>query len=158
MGRGVTALISRRGLHILSAVTILAELGDITRFDTPRQLMRVLGLVPSERSSGPRRRTGGITKTGNGHDRAVRVAAAWNTRVPARRMRLLQAKAAGAPDRVQAPPGRPPGRLGARTSRLSAVRKPPCKVTTAVARELVGVIRAIVCAINARPQASRALA
>ncbi len=153
----VTALISLRGIHILSAVTILAELGDITRFDTPRQLMSFLGLVPSEHSSGPKRRTGGITKTGNGHVRRIRVEAAWNTRVPARKTRHLQAKAAAAPDRVQTIAWQAQKRLCARYSRLSAVRKHQCKVTTAVARELVGVIGAIVCEVNARPHASRAL-
>ncbi|MCY4196437.1 MAG: transposase [Rhodobacteraceae bacterium] len=90
----MTALISLRGLHILSAVTIRAALGDITRFTTPRQLMSFLGLVPSERASGPKRRTGGITKTGNGPVRRIRVEAAWNTRFPARKTRHLQAKAA----------------------------------------------------------------
>ena len=60
----VEALISLRGVNVLTAVTVLAELGDLTRFDTPRQLMSHLGLVPSEQSSGPRRRQGGITKTG----------------------------------------------------------------------------------------------
>ncbi len=90
----VTALISLRGIHILSAVTILAERCDITRFDTPRQLMSVLGLVPSEHSSGPKRPTGGITKSGNGPVRRILVEAAWNTRVPARKTRHLQAKAA----------------------------------------------------------------
>lgn len=72
----VDALISLRGIHVLSAVTILAELGDIIRFDTPRQLMSFLGLVPSERSSRSRRRTGGITKTGNGHVRRILAEAA----------------------------------------------------------------------------------
>ncbi len=61
----VEALISLRGVNVLTAVTMLAELGDLTRFDTPRQLMSDLGLVPSEQSSGLRRRQGGITKTGN---------------------------------------------------------------------------------------------
>ncbi|MCY4448152.1 MAG: IS110 family transposase [Chloroflexi bacterium] len=72
----VEALISLRGVNVLTAVTVLAELGDLTRFDTPRQLMSHLGLVPSEHSSGPRRRQGGITETGNGHARRVLVEAA----------------------------------------------------------------------------------
>ncbi|MCY4326422.1 MAG: transposase [Rhodobacteraceae bacterium] len=137
----MTALISLRGLHILRAVTIRAARGDITRFTTPRPLMSVHGRVPSERASGSKRRTGGITKTGNGPVRRIRVEAAWNYRVPARKTRHLQAQK----------------RLCARTRRLSAVRKHHGKVTTAVARERVGVIGAIVCAVNARPQASRAL-
>ena len=80
----VEALIRLRGIDVLSAVTVLAELGDITRFDNPRQLMSFLGRVPSEHSSGARRRTGAITKPGNGHVRRIRVEAAWNYRFPAR--------------------------------------------------------------------------
>ncbi len=83
----VTALISLRGLHILSAMMILAARGDTTRFDTPRELMSVLGRVPSEHSSGSRRRTGGITKTGNSHVRRVLVEAAWIDRFPAHKTR-----------------------------------------------------------------------
>ncbi|MCY4006121.1 MAG: transposase [Rhodobacteraceae bacterium] len=153
----VTALISLRGLHILRAVTIRAARGDITRFTTPRPLMSVHGRVPSERASGSKRRTGGITKTGNGPVRRIRVEAAWNYCVPARKTRHLQAKAAAAPDRVPAIAWHAQKRLCARTSRLSAVRKHHGKVTTAVARERVGFIGAIVCEVNARPHASRAL-
>ncbi|MCE2519608.1 MAG: IS110 family transposase [Alphaproteobacteria bacterium] len=61
----VEALISLRGVNVLTVVTVLAELGDLTHFDTPRQLMSHLGLVPSEQPSGLRRRQDGITKTGN---------------------------------------------------------------------------------------------
>jgi len=151
----VTALIRLRGIPVRGAVTILAELGDSTRFDTPRQLMRVLGRVPSERSSGPKRRTGGITPAGTGPVRAVRVEAAWNERVPARTTRHRQAKAAAAPEREPTCVGHAQKRLCARTSRRSAVRTQHGTVTPAVARELVGVIGAIVCEVNARPHASR---
>lgn len=98
----VDALISLRGIDVLSAVTVLAERGDITRFDNPRQLMCFLGRVPSEHSSGARRRTGAITRTGNGHVRRILVEAAWNYRFPARKTRHLNAKAQAAPERVQA--------------------------------------------------------
>ena len=60
-------LMALRGVDVITAMTVLAELGDLTRFETPRQLMSFLGLVPSEQSSGPRRRQGAITKSGNGH-------------------------------------------------------------------------------------------
>jgi transposase len=66
-----------RGVKLITAMTILAELGDITRFDSPRQLMSFLGLVPSETSSGKSRRQGGITKTGNGHVRRVLIESGW---------------------------------------------------------------------------------
>lgn len=65
------ALMSLRGISTITAMTILAELGDLTRFDSPRQLVGFLGLAPSEYSPGLRRRQGAITKTGNGHVRRV---------------------------------------------------------------------------------------
>ena len=86
-----------RGVDVITAMTVLAELGDLTRFDSPRQLMSFLGLVPSERSSGSRRRQGAITKTGNGHARRVLVEAAWSYRFPARKTAHLRRKAAAAP-------------------------------------------------------------
>jgi len=70
-------LMALRGCNLITAMTIMAELGDITRFDSPRQLMRYLSLVPSEYSSGGRQRRGGITKSGNGHVRRVLTEAAW---------------------------------------------------------------------------------
>ncbi len=91
------ALISLRGIDVLAAVMVLAELGDLTRFDSPRQLMSFPGLVPSEHSSGSRLRQGAITRTGNGHVRRVPVQAAWNYRFPARKTAHLQRKAASAP-------------------------------------------------------------
>ncbi len=72
----VTGLMALRGCRLITAMTIMAELGDITRFDSPRQLMSYLGLVPSKSSSGPKTRRGGITKAGNGHVRRVLVEAA----------------------------------------------------------------------------------
>ena len=84
----VHALQSLRGLALVSAVTVIAELGDITRFDNPRQLMAYLGLVPSEHSSGGTRRQGGVTKTGSATARRMRIEAAWSYRFPARISRL----------------------------------------------------------------------
>ena len=81
---------------------LAAELGDITRFDKPRQLMSFLGLIPSKNTSGSRRRQGAITKTGNGHFRRDLVEAARAYRFPARKKAHLQRKAAAAPPRVQA--------------------------------------------------------
>ena len=95
------ALMSLRGVATITAMTVLAELGDLTRFDTPRQLVGFLGLAPSEHSSGARRRQGTITKTGNGHVRRVLVEAAWAYRFPARKTAHLRRKAAG----VAPPPG-----------------------------------------------------
>src|SRR3954452_9875770 len=76
----VRALQALRGMALIVAVTLAAELGDITRFDNPRQLMAYLGLVPSEHSSGTTRRQGAITKAGNGAARRMLIEAAWSYR------------------------------------------------------------------------------
>ncbi|MCE9680746.1 transposase [Halomonas sp. M5N1S15] len=89
----VEALMAMRGVSLITAMMVLAELGDISRFDSPRQLMAYLGLVLSEHSSGGSRRQGGITKTGNGHVRRVLVEAAWSYRFPARKTRTIQRRA-----------------------------------------------------------------
>lgn len=73
----VEAIQARRGVQCLAAVTLIAERGELTRFASPRQLMSYLGLVPSEHSSGERRRQGSTTKTGNAHARRVLVEGAW---------------------------------------------------------------------------------
>ena len=80
----VEAVQALRGLNFTGAVTLIAEVGDLTRFDTPRKLMSYLGLTPSEYSSGPHRRQGGITKAGNGHARRALVEGAWAYRYPAK--------------------------------------------------------------------------
>jgi transposase len=80
----VQALQSLRGVGLVAAATLVAELGDITRFTNPRQLMAYLGLVPSEHSSGGTRYQGGITKAGNGAARRMLIEAAWSYRFPAR--------------------------------------------------------------------------
>ena len=76
------ALRGLRGVSLITATTLLAEIGDISRFDNPRQLMAYLGLVPSEHSSGERQRKGSITKTGNSHARRVLVEALGLTVFP----------------------------------------------------------------------------
>ena len=80
----VRALQALRGMGLVGAVTLIAELGDITRLDNPRQIMAYLGLMPSEHSSGRTRRQGGITKAGNGAARRMLIKAAWSYRFPAR--------------------------------------------------------------------------
>ena len=71
-------------MQLTVAVTTVAELSDLTRFDTPRQLMKFLGLIPSEYSSGERRRQGSLTKAGNTHARRALVEGAWAYRYPAK--------------------------------------------------------------------------
>jgi transposase len=80
----VQALQALRGVGLVAAATLMAELGDITRFTNPRQLMAYIGLVPSEHSSGRTRRQGGITKAGNGAARRMLIEAAWSYRFPVR--------------------------------------------------------------------------
>ena len=152
----VEGLIALRGVDVVTAMTVLAEVGDLTRFDSPRELMSFLGLVPSEHSSGGRRRQGGITKTGNGHVRRVLVEAAWSYRFPARKTRHLRCKASTAPAAVQTMAWAAQKRLCARYRHLFHAGKAKCQVTTAVARELVGFIWAIACEVMGRPHATRA--
>ncbi len=113
----VEALISLRGVD--TAVTVLAEPGDLTHFDSPRQLMSYPGLVPGEHSSGSHRRQDRITRTGNSHVHRVLVEAAWSYRFPARKTAHLRRKAAAAPPRVQALAWAAQKRLCARYRRLS---------------------------------------
>jgi len=89
----VDSLTALRGVDKLAAIVLLAELGDISRLESPRELMAFLGLVPSEHSSGPRRRQGGITLTGNGHARRMLVESACSYRFPARQSKHLKGKA-----------------------------------------------------------------
>ena len=98
----VRALMALRGIQLVTALTVVAEIGDLTRFTSPRQLMSTLGLVPSESSSGATTRRGGITKTGNGHVRRVLTEAAWCYRFPARKTAHLQRRAKNTSDPVQA--------------------------------------------------------
>ena len=136
-------LMALRGVDTLTAITVLAELGDLTRFDTPGQLMAYVGLVPSEHSSGQRRKRGAITKAGNAHVRRVLVESAWCYRFPARKTAHLQRRAERTPPAVQAIAWKAQKRLCGRYRRLSARGMPKGKVCTAIARELLGFIWAI---------------
>jgi transposase len=148
----VHALQALRGMALVAAVTLVAELGDITRFGNPRQLMAYLGLVPSEHSSGGTRRRGGITKAGNGAARRILIEAAWSYRFPARisREQLLRQEALTKPIRDTA--WKAQERLCQRYGKLSRAGKPPTVVTAAIARELAGFVWAI--AKQAQPRAS----
>jgi transposase len=158
LGVVAEALMALRGLSLIAAMTTLAELGDITRFDSPRELMGYLGLVPSEHSSGGSRRQGGITRTGNGHVRRVLVEAAWNYRFPARKTRDIQKRAEKTSAAVQAIAWQAQTRLCGRYQALMRAGKEKNQVTTAVARELAGFIWAIAREVMGKPHASKALA
>jgi transposase len=132
----VAALQAARGVSLIVAVTLLAELGDLSRFQRPSQLMAHLGLVPSEHSSGESTKRGGITKTGNSHARRALVEAAWAYRWPARVSRLLLNRQEDVPEQVCRIAWKAQLRLCARFRRLAARGKLKQKVVTAIAREL----------------------
>lgn len=139
----IEALMALRGVSLLAATTIMAEIGDLTRFATAPQLMAYLGLVPSESSSGPTRHRGGITKTGNSHVRRVLVEAAWTYRHPARKTATLQRRAEKTPEVVQDIAWKAQQRLCARYWAFDTKGKLKVQICTAVARELAGFIWAI---------------
>jgi transposase len=149
----VTGLMALRGVDIITARTVIAELGDISRFDSPRQLMAHLGLVPSEHSSGGRRQRGGITKTGNGHARRVLIEASWCYRLPARKTAHFRRRAEKASETVQAIAWKAQKRLCKRYWYLINKGKRPVEACTAVARELSGFIWAIVCDVMGKTNA-----
>ena len=140
----VEALVALRGIDQITAMGLLAELGDISRFESPRQLMGYLGLVPSEHSTGRRRRQGGITLTGNGHARRMLVESAWSYRFPARQTMHLKRKAQGSPDYAKAIAWRAQKRLCGRYRALTQAGKNTKLVCVAIARELIGFVWDIV--------------
>jgi transposase len=139
----IAALTSLRGVGAVTAVTLVAELGDPGRFDSPRQLMAFAGLVPSEHSSGGREHRGRITKTGNAHVRWVAVEAAWHCRRAPHRSRELARRQRGQSEAITAIAWTAQGRLHRRYVRLVTKGKPKPKAAVAVARELLGFVWAI---------------
>ena len=121
-------------------MTVLAELGDVTRFGSARQLMSYLGLTPSEYSSGARQRRGPITKTGNSHVRRILVESAWHYRHPPRVGAALRKRREGQPGWAVVLADRAQARLYRRHRRLAAHGKPSVVANVAVARELAGVL------------------
>jgi len=140
----VEAIQALRGVQFIAAVTLLAELGDLTRFENPRQLMSYLGLVPSEHTSGERRRQGSITKTGNSHARRVLVEGAWAYRYPAKVSRHLQLRLEKVPQAIQDISWKAQVRLCKRYRRLVARGKQVNQVVVAIAREMAAFVWAIV--------------
>ena len=165
----VTALQAMRGVAFLSAVVVVAEVGDFRRFAAPRRLMAWLGLVPSERSSGPRVERGGITiglrpiprrdvgaadRAGNGRARRGLVEGAWSYRFPARVTGPIQARLDDVPEAVRAIAWKAQLRLRARFRRLVAAGKNANLVATAVAREMAAFAWAIACQVQPREAAA----
>lgn len=139
----VQALQALRGISMLSSVTLIAELGDLTRFDRPEQLMAFLGLIPSEHSSGETVKRGPITKTGNTHARRTLIESAQAYRLPARKSATIRKRQDGLPEDVCEIAWNAQLRLCTRYRRLIARGKNHNVVITAIARELAGFIWAI---------------
>jgi transposase len=139
----VAALQTMRGMALVNAATLTAELGDLSRFANPRQLMAYLGLVPSEHSSGASVKRGGITKAGNAAARRLLIEAAWSYRFPARLSRALLLRQESQPKLIRDIAWKGQLRLCARYRRLTRTGKPANIVTTAIARELSGFVWAI---------------
>jgi transposase len=143
----VTALMALRGVDFITATTLLAEIGDLSRFRTPRELMAWLGLVPSEHSTGERVRRGAITKTGNRRARRMLIQCAWSYRHPPRVGSDKLAKVAAAPEAVREIAWKAQTRLTARFRALCRAGKLDVVAITAVARELAAFIWAIARAV-----------
>ena len=143
VGLPINSCQALRGVSLVVAVTVVAELGDLSRFDHPSKVMAYLGLVPSEYSSGENTKRGGINKTGNGHARRMLTEAAWSYRLPARVSGRLRDRQQGLPRKVWEIAWKAQVRLCARYRRLVARGKRTQVAVTAVARELAAFIWAI---------------
>jgi transposase len=147
----VEALEALRGVQFTVAVTLVAELGDLTGFENPRPLMKYLGLIPAAYSSGERRRQGSITKAGNTHARRALVDGAWAYRYPANVRRHLQLRVAQQPKAIQDIRWKAQVRRCHRYRRLMARGKHAHQVVGAMARELAGFIWAMAKQIPVKP-------
>jgi len=143
MAPAVEAYQAMRGASFLVAVIFAAEIGDVRRFDTPRQLMSFLGLVPAESSTGDTVRRKGLTLAGNRRARRALVEAAWTYRYPARVSETLRARLDGLPKAVRDIAWKAQVRLCARYRRLSATGKKLPVVVAAIAREMAAFLWAI---------------
>ena len=149
----VEALQAMRGIALIVAVTLVSEVGDLSRFEHPSQLMAYLGLVPSEDSSGERRRRGSITKAGNNEARRIMVEAAWGYRHKARISRDMLARLEALPKPVRDIGWKAQVRLCARYRRMQTAGKLKQVITTAIAREMLGFAWAIAQEVKPRIKA-----
>ena len=148
----VRALMSLRGVQVLTAMTLVAEVGDFGRFDDPRSLMHFFGLTPSEHSSSDKRVQGGITRCGNTHCRRVLTEAAWQYRLTPKVSEAMQKRQEGQSKEVRLIAWEAQQRLHKRFKQLAA-RKKSVIAATAVARELAGFVWAIACKVKPAKQA-----
>jgi transposase len=145
------ALMSLRGVQVLTAMTLVAEVGDFSRFNDPRSLMHFFGLTPSEHSSSDKRVQGGITRCGNAHCRRVLTEAAWHYRLKPKVSETIQKRQEGQSKPVRLIAWKAQERLHKRFHQLSAKKK-SVVAATAVARELVGFVWAIACQVKPAAQ------
>lgn len=143
----VHALMSLRGIQELSAMTVIAEVGDLSRFENPRSLMHFFGLTPSEHTSANKRVQGPITKCGNAHCRRVLTEAAWHYRLKPLVSEAMQKRQEHQTKEVRMLAWKAQERLHKRFKHLAAHKKSVVAVT-AIARELVGFVWAIACKVK----------
>jgi transposase len=148
----VRALMCLRGFQVLNAMTMVAEVGDLSRFADPRSLMHFFGLTPSEHTSSNKRVQGPITKCGNAHCRRVLVEAAWHYRLKPKVSEAMQKRQEDQPKPVRLLAWKAQQRLHQRYRQLVA-RKKSVVAVTAVARELAGFVWAIAGQVQPAPQA-----
>ena len=151
----VEALQGFRGFQLVASMVIVSELGDLSRFKHPRQLMAYLGLVPGENTSGPNRRQGPITKSGNSHARWMLIEVAQHYRLPPKVSKELSSRQEGLSREVKAISWRAQERLNRRYNRLILRGLHRNKVIVAVARELLGFIWEVSRVIQGQIQARR---
>ena len=156
LGETATALTALRGIDQIASMTVVAELGDITRFSRPPELMSFVGMTPSEASSGSRRRQGRLTKAGNTHVRRMLIECAWGYRFPARKTAVIQRRAEKSSPQVQALAWQAQQRLCGKFRRMAARGKPSTVIVVAIARELLGFIWAITREVKRQQQLSEA--
>lgn len=149
----IQALQSLRGVALITATSIVAEIGSFKRFKTPRQFMAYVGLIPSEYSSGESRRQGNITKTGNRHVRRLLIESAWSYRYHPAIKGELQRRQNGQSPTIQAISWKAQNRLHQKYYRLLSRGKESSKAVTAVARELAGFIWAVMQEVEDMPKA-----
>jgi transposase len=152
----VRNLCALRGVDVIVGAGLAAAIGDPSRFATAPDFMAYLGLVPSEHSSGPRRRIGAITKAGDIHARTMLIEAAHSYRLPARVARRKLKAVDAVPDAVREIAWKAQTRLCQRYRQMMARDKLKQVVVTAVARELAGFVWAIAC-ISSDPPAHRSI-
>jgi transposase len=141
----VKALMGLKGVDLVTAFTIMAELGDLSRFDSAPQFMAYLGVVPGEHLSGSKVRRGSITKTGKGHVRKVIVEAAWSYRLKPLKSKALLQRQDGLDPEVRQISWEAQKRLSHRYRHLTQAGKKKTVAIAAIARELAGFIWAIGC-------------